>query len=97
VGAVTTVKIIYWKDIPAVVQATDGAEAVKLELSGRFQVLIDAVAMRLGLTDADTYLDQWQHGEAVERPGSPREVAQTIAAELESRFDEFRTRGLGSN
>jgi hypothetical protein len=94
---VTTVKVIYWKDIPSVVQATDGAETVKLELSQRFQALIDAVAMRLGLTDADTYLDQWHHGEAVQRPGGPREVAQTMAAELESRFDEFRTSGLGNN
>lgn len=93
----TTVKVVYWKDIPAVVQATDGAETVKLELSERFQALIDAVAMQLGLTDADTYLEQWHHGDAVQRPGSPREVAETMAAELESRFDEFRTRGLGNN
>jgi hypothetical protein len=91
---VTTFKIVYWKDIPAVVQATDGAETVKLELSERFQTLIDAVAMRLGLTDADAYLDQWHHGEAEQRPGGPREVAQTVAAELESRFGEFQSRGL---
>ena len=93
----TTVKVIYWKDIPAVVQATDGAGTVKLELRQRLQALIRTVAVRLGLTDADTYLDQWHHGEAVERPGSPREVAQTIAAELESRFDEFRIHRLGNN
>ena len=41
-------KVVYWKDIPSFVQATEGAERVKLELSERFQLLIDAVAMRLG-------------------------------------------------
>ena len=40
-----TYKIVYWQDIPSLVQATEGSEKVKLELSERFQLLIDAVAM----------------------------------------------------
>ena len=90
-----TYKIVYWQDIPSFVQATEGSEKVKLELSERFQLLIDAVAMRLGLVGADEYLDQWHHGDDENRPGSAREVARAVVAELEGRFSEFQKSGLG--
>ena len=92
-----TYKIVYWQDIPSFVQATEGPERVKLELSERFQLLIDAVAMRLGLVGADEYLDQWHHGDDENRPGSAREVAQAVVAELEGRFEEFQKSGLGGS
>ena len=90
-------KIVYWKDIPSFVQATEGSERVKLELSERFQLLIDAVAMRLGLVGSDEYVDQWHHGDEENRPGSAREVAQGVVAELEGRFSEFQKSGLGGS
>ncbi|PYN62339.1 MAG: hypothetical protein DMD92_03090 [Candidatus Rokuibacteriota bacterium] len=88
-------QILYWKDIPSLVEASDGAESVKLQLSERFQMLIDAVAMRLGLAGTDAYLDQWEHGDEQDRPGPAREVARAIVEDLEARFAEFRDRGLG--
>src|SRR5437879_5312373 len=39
-------QILYWKDIPSLVEASDGAESVKLQLSERFQMLIDAAHHR---------------------------------------------------
>jgi cvfA/B/C family virulence factor len=94
---VANYKIVYWQDIPSFVQATEGSEKVKLELSERSQVLIDAVAMRLGLAGADEYLDQWHHGDVENRPGSAREVAQAVVAELEGRFSEFQKSGSGGS
>jgi hypothetical protein len=94
---VANYKIVYWKDIPSFVQATEGSEKVKLELSERFQLLIDAVAMRLGLVGSDEYVDQWHHGDEEKRPGSAREVAQGVVAELEGRFSEFQKSGLGGS
>ena len=88
-------QILSWKDIPSVVEAHDGGDNVKRQLSDRFQVLIDAVAMRLGLAGTDEYLDQWEHGDEQERPGTAREVADAVVKELEDRFAEFRSRGLG--
>ena len=88
-------QILYWKDIPSVVQASDGNDSVKLQLSERFQMLIDAVAMRLGLAGTDEYLDQWEHGDEEDRPGTARGVADAVVKELEDRFAEFRDRGLG--
>ena len=55
-------QIIAWKDVPAMVEARDGAETVTRQLSDRFQQLIDSVAMRLGLQDQDAYLDLWARG-----------------------------------
>jgi hypothetical protein len=89
-------QVLYWKDIPSVVEATDGTASAKVQLSERFQALIDAVAMRLGLAGTDEYLDQWEHGDEEERPGSPQDVANVVAQEFETRFVEYRDRGLGS-
>ena len=90
-----TYTILYWKNIPSMVEASDGTDSAKVQLSDRFQVLIDAVAMKLGLDGSDEYLEQWDHGDEQQRAGSAREVADAVAAELEAKFDEFRARGLG--
>ena len=90
-----TYHVLYWKDIPSVVEANDGGDSVKRQLSDRFQVLIDAAAMRLGLAGTDEYLDQWEHGDEQERPGTAPDVADAVVKELEDRFAEFRARGLG--
>lgn len=87
-------QVLYWKDIPSVVEATDASGSAKVQLSERFQLLIDTVAMRLGLAGTDEYLDQWEHGEEQERPGSSQDVAKAVAQEFESKFTEFRDRGL---
>ena len=80
-------RIIAWKDIPASVEARDGAEAVSLPLSERFQALIDSVAMQQGIHD-DAYPEHWGATDG-ERPGSARDVGAAIAAELEERFPEY--------
>jgi hypothetical protein len=82
-------QIIAWKDVPAMVEASDGAETVTRQLSDRFQQLIDSVAMRLGLQDQDAYLDLWARSAVQERSGSATEVADAVVAELEARFPEF--------
>ncbi len=87
-------QVLYWKDIPSLGEATDASGSAKVPLSDRFQLLIDSVAMRLGLAGTDEYLDQWEHGEEQERPGSSQDVARAVAQELEARFAEFRDRGL---
>ena len=84
-----TYRIVTWKGIPASVEAEDGTDSVTLELSERFQMLIDSVAMQLGLQDSDAYLELWSRGEPQDRAGTAREVADAVAADIESRFPEF--------
>lgn len=52
--------VIYWRDIPAQVTASDGDRTARAVLDDRFQVAIDEAAMREGLTDSDDYLEEWR-------------------------------------
>ena len=90
-----TYEIIAWREIPAVVEARDGGQSVTRPLSERFQALIDAVAMQLGIERSDAYLAEWTRSAAAERPGTAQEVAEAVAAELEDRFPEFIGRAFG--
>jgi hypothetical protein len=90
---VASYRIIAWKDIPASVEARDGADHVTLQLSERFQALIDSVATQLGLHDQDAYLEHWGATDG-QRAGSAREVSSAIAAELEERFPEYISRAF---
>jgi hypothetical protein len=86
--------IVEWRGIPAVVEAEDGGETVSRQLGERFQALIDSVAMLRGREGAEAYLEEWVRSEPREQGGSAREVAEAIAADLESRFHEFAARAL---
>jgi hypothetical protein len=87
-------RVVHWKDIPSVVEAFDGDRTVRVSLSQRFQDLIDAVAMRVGASDSEAYLEGWSQGAEAERPGSPEEVAPQVAAELEAGFQDLVVRRL---
>lgn len=87
-----TWEIVAWRDIPAMVEARDGETTVTVPLSDRFQALIDAHAMQLGLHDSDAYIEQWRRLPGGEGPGSAREAAEQVAAELEAGFGELAAR-----
>ncbi len=52
--------VIYWRDIPAQVTATDGERSARVELDQRFLQAIDAAAMAAGLVGSDAYLEEWR-------------------------------------
>jgi Virulence factor len=89
-----TYSVIAWKGIPASVEAQDGPDSVTRELSERFQMLIDSVAMQRGLHGSDEYLESWTREDSLERPGTAREVADAVVADLEGRFAEFASRAF---
>ncbi|MBF2758880.1 MAG: virulence factor [Ectothiorhodospiraceae bacterium AqS1] len=84
------VSVIYWQNIPSVVEVRDRRARHKIELDRRFQELIDLVAMKKRLAGTDAYLEQWQKTPLEERAGSPPEIARAVADEIESRFDTIR-------
>lgn len=88
-------QVVRWQDIPSLVEAWDTEGTVRQPLSQRFQELIDAVAMRRGVSDSDAYLDAWHRGPEAERPGGAQPVAETVAAELEATFGDLVDRYLG--
>lgn len=86
--------MIRWKDVPSLVEA-DGADGpVRVQLSSRFQELIDALAMRDGATETEAYLEGWGQDADAERAGSAEEVASAVAAELEAGFVDLARRRL---
>ncbi len=89
------VTVVYWQDIPSMVEARDRSGRHKVQLSARFQELIDRVAMRQGLHGSDQYLLQWRRGEPEERAGEPQACARAVADDLEARYDAIRDAVLG--
>ncbi len=89
--------ILSWQDIPSLVEAKDESGVHKLQLDQKFQVLIDAVAMRKGLAGTDTYLEEWRRGRRVERAGTAEDVARAVKAELEADFRAIRAAALGDD
>jgi hypothetical protein len=82
-------EIVAWRDIPAAVEVTDEGGQLTLQLSERFQSLIDSVAMQHGLEASDAYLEQWRKLPGGERPGSARDVGEAVVAEIEARFMDY--------
>jgi hypothetical protein len=79
-------RVLGWREIPSLVEASDAEETVQAVLSPRFQDLIDAIAVRDGATESEAYLAGWAHGPEAELPGSAREVAEQVATDLEQAF-----------
>lgn len=77
-------QVLYWRDIPSLVKATDAGREVSLRLPQRFQDAIDEAAVLLGETEADAYLEAWCWGPAACRPGPAEDVAREVARELEA-------------
>ena len=85
-----TYQIMYWKDIPAQVKATDGDGTAKAILPERFAEAIDAAAMAEGSADSDDYLAGWDWSDAEERDGSAQEVVDVLVAELDAAYPKDR-------
>jgi Virulence factor len=77
-------KILYWQEVPTQIRVEDEVEDVTLMLDGKFMLHVDLLAAKRGLQAADDYLAQWKWSDDEERPGSAREVAEALKAELEA-------------
>jgi hypothetical protein len=88
------VVVVYWQDIPSMVEVREGGAVHKAQLSPRFQELIDIVAMRKKLIGSDAYLEQWHRVKQDDRTGDVTEIASAVAADLERRYDEIRAAAI---
>ena len=64
-GAMASLTILYWRDIPSQVIVKAGRSSAKRELSERFIRAIDAAAMHAGAKSDDAYLAEWRRGEPI--------------------------------
>ena len=81
-------QILSWYEFPAQVKAKEDGQKVSVQLPPRFEQMIDLAATKRGLVGSDAYLEGWQWSEQQQRDGSPQEVAEAVARELEEKFPE---------
>jgi len=89
------VRIMYWRDIPYGVRASDGSGGrVSRQLPPSFQESVDAAAMNEGATSAEDYQAGFTWGPAEERPGTAAEAADAVVAEIVAAYPEDRLQGM---
>jgi hypothetical protein len=77
-------QILYWKNIPAQLKVSEeGKRTLSRQMPDRFQIEIDRIATKEGLTGADDYLNQLRWTPKMEREGTAEEVADALLRELE--------------
>ena len=92
----TKLSILYWQDIPTVVEGKDKEGVQKVELSKRFSELVDMVAMKKGLFGTDEYLENWKKRRLPSSDKSAKQVVKELVEDFEKRFDEIKTKALSS-
>jgi hypothetical protein len=81
--------VVYWRDIPAQIIVQRGRRREKERLSERFQEAIDRAAMRAGKGGSEAYLSEWRReSTSLETTQDLRELAESTASELESKFSD---------
>lgn len=86
----TDYQLTSWRDLPTMITARDGEEVAKIQLASRFQEAVDEAAMRMGDTAAEDYLAGWTRGPWIPAEGTPAEVLDRVAAELDEAWPAER-------
>lgn len=84
------VQIMYWKDIPYAVRATDAAGRASRQLPHEFEAVVDAAAMAEGATEQPAYKAGFRWSPEEERPGAAAEVAEAVVVELIAAYPAAR-------
>lgn len=91
-----SLQVIYWRDIPAQVTATRGADKGQALLHDRFQVAIDRAATIADKTDTEAYVAEWRkQDEPFE--GDPSEAAAAKATSIDDAFPRERLEAFVAN
>ncbi|MGI9524939.1 MAG: virulence factor [Hyphomicrobiaceae bacterium] len=91
-----TLRITYWRDIPAMLVVRDGRRVAKRELPARFAEAIDMAAMRAGAHDTDRYLADWRQSKPIEVVEDIDTSADSALTKLLCSYDESRLKNLVS-
>lgn len=89
--------LLCWQEIPSVVEAKDASGAHKVQLSQKFQELIDLIAMRRGLAGTDSYLTEWNKEAQPDRESDAKSAAESLAAEIEARYEQIKADALAKS
>ena len=90
------VTTIYWRDIPAQVNAGSGESKHQILLKPRFQKAIDRAAMVAGITSASDYVNEWRQA-ASPLTGEANVAANELSTEIDESFPLERLNELVAN
>ena len=93
----STLTVVYWRDIPAQVIVGKGRRAAKVQLPERFEQAIDRCAMKVGARDTDAYLAEWRKVDEGNVDGDAKNVANEVAARLDADYDAEKIKDLIAN
>ena len=93
----TKVSILYWQEIPSMVEAKDGTVSYKIELSQKFQELIDLIAMKRKLDGSDEYLMHWNKSAHSESDAEPDKAAEKVAADIEAQYETIKADSIANS
>ncbi|MGI9388195.1 MAG: virulence factor [Methyloligellaceae bacterium] len=93
----TTLTLLCWQEIPSLVEAKDESGAHKVQLSQKFQDLIDLAAMKRGLGGSDDYLLHWQKEKYPDSDAEAKPAAEALAAEIEAKYDQILSDALAKS
>ena len=88
------VRVMYWREIPYAVRATDGADRASRQLPQVFAEAIDDAAMAAGAASQEDYQAGFRWGPPEERPGGASEAADAVVAEIVAAYPADRLRTL---
>jgi Virulence factor len=81
--------VIYWRDIPAQVNAQEGRDRHQVVLGGKFQRAVDRAKRKAGIYTADEEVAQWRRESRPIR-GDLAAEAQAAADAIELEYDRDR-------
>jgi hypothetical protein len=81
--------VIYWRDIPAQVNAQEGRDRHQVVLGGKFQRAVDRAKRKAGIYTADEEVAQWRR-ESRPIDGDLADEAQAAADAIELEYNRDR-------
>ena len=90
----TKVFVLFWQDIPTVIEARDTAGIEKVELSKRFSELVDLIAMKKGLVGTDDYLQNWKKKRFPSTKKTAKQVVVEMSTHFESKYEDIKLKSL---
>ncbi|MFL2803221.1 MAG: virulence factor [Paracoccaceae bacterium] len=92
----TKVSVLFWQDIPTVIEARDLTGIEKVELSKRFSELVDLVAMKKGLIGTDDYLQNWKKKRLPSTEKSAKQAVLEMSKYFERKYKDIKLKALQS-
>ena len=92
----TKIFVLFWQDIPTVIEARDSNGIEKVELSKRFGELVDLIAMKKGLIGTDDYLQNWKKKKFPSTKRTAKQIVLEMSKHYESKYEEIKLKSLNS-